>query len=203
MARAVPAGDRLWFRLVCRSWAAAGAGAAGVPGEEPLPPGKLTRTRGPDVAASAARAEMVLAVLERSPLRVKRSEKSIFYYPDPDRTYTSEVFKNIICPSAAEGGHLEVLQWARAKGYPWDLWTCANAASNGHLEVLQWSVANGCMGDEEDWPYILDNAAKNGHLKVLQWARAHGCPWDDRTCRFAAKNGHLKVLHWARAHGCP
>ena len=24
VARAVPAGDRLWFRLVCKSWAAAG-----------------------------------------------------------------------------------------------------------------------------------------------------------------------------------
>ena len=70
-----------------------------------------------DMAASVARVEMMLGVLERSPLRVE-GEKDIFYYPDPDRTYTSEVFKNIICPSAAEGGHLEVLQWARAQGCP-------------------------------------------------------------------------------------
>ena len=38
VARAVPAGDRLCFRLVCKSWAAAGAAVAAVPpGEEPLP----------------------------------------------------------------------------------------------------------------------------------------------------------------------
>ena len=120
---------------------------------------------------------MVLAVLERSPLRVKGEKRDIFYHPlnvggTPDRTYTSEVFKNIICPSAAEGGHLEVLQWARAKGYPWDLLTCALAAANGHLEVLQ-------------------------------WARAHGCPWDESTCAYAAKKGHLEVFKWARARGCP
>ena len=204
MARAVPAGDRLWFRLVCRSWAAAGAVAAGVPGEEPLPPGKLTRTRGPDVAASAARAEMVLAVLERSPLRVKGEKRDIFYHPlnvggTPDRTYTSEVFKNIICPSAAEGGHLEVLQWARAKGYPWDERTCMLAAKNGHLEVLKWARAHGCPWDE--WTCAC--AAENGHLEVLQWARAHGCPWDEQTCKLAAEKGHRKVLKWARADGCP
>jgi len=65
VARAVPAGDRLWFRLVCRSWAAAGAGAAVVPGEEPLPRGKVTRTRGPDAAASVARvAEVMVGAVE-------------------------------------------------------------------------------------------------------------------------------------------
>ena len=105
-----------------------------VPGEEPLPPGKLTRTRGPDLAASAARAEMVLAVLERSPLRVKGDKGDIFY--------TSEVFKNIICPSSAEGGHLEVLQWARAHGCPWNELPCTRAWAWGRDEVLQW--AQGC-----------------------------------------------------------
>jgi len=94
VARAVPAGDRLWFRLVCRSWAAAGAAV----GEEPLPPGKVTRTHWADVAASVARAEIALGVLER-PVREK--------------------FKSTLCWEAAPGGHLEVLQWARAQGHPW------------------------------------------------------------------------------------
>jgi hypothetical protein len=35
------------------------------------------------------------------------------------------------------GEHLEVLQWARAKGCPWGAETCAYAAEGGHLEVLQ------------------------------------------------------------------
>ena len=48
---------------------------------------------------------------------------------------------------AAEGGHLEVLQWARANGCPWDEWTCHNAAAGGHLEVLRWAHANECPCD--------------------------------------------------------
>ena len=37
----------------------------------------------------------------------------------------------------AEGGHLEMLQWARANGCEWDAETCANAAGGGHLKVLR------------------------------------------------------------------
>ena len=150
----MPAGGRLWFRLVCRSWAAAGAGAAAVPGEEPLPPGKVTRTRGPDAAASVARvagvAKWVSAVGDAA----------------------LEKLKSRLCRYAAEGGHLAVLQRARAHGCPWDEKTCAEAAMNGHLEVLQWARAKGCPWDET----TCNMAAMNGHLAVLQWARAHGCP---------------------------
>ena len=179
VARAVPAGDRLCFRLACRSWAAAGVGvAAAAPGERPLGPGKVTRMRGPDAAASVARAEMALAALE-GPARRE--------------------FKNVLCAYAAKNGHLEVLQWARARGCPWDERTCACAAWNGHLEVLQWARAHGCPWDEDTCAW----AAENGHLEVLQWARAHGCPWDERTCEKAAENGHLEVLQWAQEQGCP
>ncbi|EEH50899.1 uncharacterized protein MICPUCDRAFT_54935 [Micromonas pusilla CCMP1545] len=45
---------------------------------------------------------------------------------------------------AAERGHLEMLQWARANGAPWDERTCAKAARGGHLEMLQWAKAMGC-----------------------------------------------------------
>ena len=36
VGRAVPAGDRLWFRLVCRCWAAVGAEIAQAAGEREL-----------------------------------------------------------------------------------------------------------------------------------------------------------------------
>jgi hypothetical protein len=42
------------------------------------------------------------------------------------------------------GGHLEVLQWARANGCPWNEFTTSAALYGGHLEVLQWARANGC-----------------------------------------------------------
>ena len=66
VARAVPAGDRLWFRLVCRRWVAAGAEVAPAAGGKRPPPGEVTRTRGADAAASVARTKMVLGVLDGS-----------------------------------------------------------------------------------------------------------------------------------------
>ena len=49
---------------------------------------------------------------------------------------------------AANGGHLEVLKWARENGCPWDERTCRGAAECGHLEVLKWARDNGCPWDE-------------------------------------------------------
>jgi hypothetical protein len=103
------------------------------------------------------------------------------------------------CLSAAGGGHLAVLQWARADGCPWNEWTCARAAEGGHLAVLQWLRANGCPWDGD----TCGRAAKGGHLAVLQWARANGCPSGEWVCARAAEGGHLAMLQWARANGCP
>jgi hypothetical protein len=49
-----------------------------------------------------------------------------------------------LCSIAASGGHLAVLEWARADGCPWDTHTCSKAAAKGHLHVLQWARANDC-----------------------------------------------------------
>ena len=48
------------------------------------------------------------------------------------------------CSWAAEGGHLEVLQWAREHDCPWSESTCICAAEEGHLEVLRWAREHGC-----------------------------------------------------------
>ena len=48
-----------------------------------------------------------------------------------------------VCRWAAQKGYLEVLQWARANGCPWDEEVCTFAARGGRLEVLQWARANG------------------------------------------------------------
>ncbi len=97
--------------------------------------------------------------------------------------------------AAAEGGHLGVLQWARANGCSRDGWTCSLAAVKGHLAVLQWARANGCPWDEE----TCEEAAKYGHLEVLQWARTNGCPWNAETWWQADSS----VKQWLRANGCP
>jgi len=184
----VPAGDRLCFRLVFRRWAAARKAVAPGAGEEQLPPGKVTRTPMLDMAASVARAKMMLGVLKDSPILIK----------SPDIKVTPEGFAKLLCALSAGGGHLAVLRWVRAHEYPWDEFTCTVAAKNRHLKVLQWARAQGCPWDKT----TCEAAAALGHLEVLQWARADGCLWDKVTSTEAAKNVYLKVLLWARAQGC-
>jgi hypothetical protein len=64
---------------------------------------------------------------------------------------------------ASGGGHLEVVQWLRAKGCPWDSQTCAKAAQHGYLEVIKWSRANGCPWDAN----TVRLARRRIHLSVL------------------------------------
>jgi len=134
------------------------------------------------------------------------------------------------CRYAAEGGHLEVLRWARAHGCLWEeLRMLVRAAEGGHLAVLKWLQELGALQDCP-WDHTGNIADCRGHLDVLKWARAHGCPferwtsnraaggghldvlmwlrevscrWDALTCRAAAQGGHLKVLQWAREQDCP
>ena len=62
---------------MCRSWAAAGAGAALAAGEEPLPRGKVTRTRGPDAAASVARVAEVMVGAVKGPYEIGKETISV------------------------------------------------------------------------------------------------------------------------------
>ncbi|KAL6051432.1 Ankyrin repeat domain-containing protein [Balamuthia mandrillaris] len=64
-------------------------------------------------------------------------------------------------------GHLEMLQWAKENGCPWDKLTCTWAAKEGHLKVLKWARENGCPWDEETY-YV---AEEYGHHEVVKWAK--------------------------------
>jgi hypothetical protein len=57
--------------------------------------------------------------------------------------------RELLCETAARGGHLEKLQALRADGWPWDKYTCVHAVFGGQLEVLQWAPANGCPWDHQ------------------------------------------------------
>ena len=52
------------------------------------------------------------------------------------------------CKQMAYDGNLELLQFLRAKGCPWDEWTCTYAAKNGQLECLKYAHENGCSWTE-------------------------------------------------------
>ena len=57
---------------------------------------------------------------------------------------------------AASGGNLELVQWLRGEGCPWDHNTCHGAVMKGHVEVLRWVRENDC--EWEAW--IRDHAAE-------------------------------------------
>ena len=73
-----------------------------------------------------------------------------------------------ICYGAAKAGRLDILQWARLNGYPWDDETARIAAHMGHLEVMQWAIENGCP---YDITMLHEDAAK--HPNVAQWLYMH------------------------------
>ena len=91
---------------------------------------------------------------------------------------------------AAGSGHLEILQWVRSNGCPWDGSVCSYAASHDHLEVLKWTSHHGCPWSR----YTCQFAAGAGHWNILQWAREHGCPWDESVCNDAASQGHFEAM---------
>ncbi|ELR11103.1 uncharacterized protein ACA1_351310 [Acanthamoeba castellanii str. Neff] len=119
------------------------------------------------------------------------------------------------------GGHLDILQWARANGCLWDEKTCARPAGGA-----PWASANGCPWGRQTWA----NMIKRGDADMVRWARDHSgqpwdaqasCaaaargdlglleayaengPWDEEICLAATRGGHLEVVQWLRAKGCP
>ena len=108
--------NRQWCCLVCRRWAAAWAAVVPAAGETAPSARKVTRTRGPDAAESAARAaELMLGV------RVGPAQKR---------------FKNHLCDYAETEGHVKILRRAQAKKCPLRVLMCAWATAGGNLEVL-------------------------------------------------------------------
>lgn len=108
-----------------------------------------------------------------------------------------------ICNNAAEGGHINILEWAKSQfsNPRWNENTCSGAAEGGHLNVLQW-----LRSQEPPCPWNSDtckNAAKRGHLDILQWAHANGCDWDSDVCLMAASYGHCDIFEWARSQNPP
>ena len=77
--------------------------------------------------------------------------------------------KERFCWKMAENGNLELLEFLRIKGCPWDERTCSNAALNGHLECLK--CARKRVSLERETCLKLPN----GHLECLKYAQVS---WD-------------------------
>ena len=66
--------------------------------------------------------------------------------------------------NAALGGNLELVQWLRGEGCPWDTFACAHAS----------------------WRSQVAPGGHRSHLEILRWLRANGCPWNAGTRDLAA-----------------
>lgn len=81
-----------------------------------------------------------------------------------------------VCEVAAKKGHLEMLQWLKSVGAPWDIYTAFRAAEYGQLETLKW-----ILQAEPTWKdsRIARRAHRYGHVEVLQWVLRNACAEDD------------------------
>lgn len=58
------------------------------------------------------------------------------------------------CVSAAENGHLHLLQFLRENKCPWGIDTIYAALQNGHFNIIDWAIKNGCEIDEDVYEYL-------------------------------------------------
>ena len=58
--------------------------------------------------------------------------------------FAASLMEASLMDRAAGSGNLELVQWLRANGCPWDYVTCAYAVDKGHVETLRWARENGC-----------------------------------------------------------
>jgi hypothetical protein len=74
-----------------------------------------------------------------------------------------------------------MLKWAHANGHPWSKRIC-HRAQGGHLEVLQWAREQDPPCTEffrclRAWSWMTCTlAAEERHLEFLQWAREYDSP---------------------------
>ena len=75
------------------------------------------------------------------------------------------------------------MRWSAENGCWLDADTCASAAQGGQLQVLQWLRGYGCPWDTGTCRWAVDEGKS---LEVLRWARENGCPWEPGTKMKAA-----------------
>jgi hypothetical protein len=98
---------------------------------------------------------------------------------------------NQLCTVAAREGYLNLVEWAKNKGYTWkkdDV--CKTACVNGHLKIVFLALADRAQFSNE-W---IDYAVMNGHLNILEWAKSRLYTSSLKIQLFLAAKGDLNTL---------
>ena len=169
-----PAPRRCYLQSrIDRSWAEQYDGSASIDSHDQQQKEKDTRTAVASIFASMALLDMAVAsgfILTGSVIQIRHAiaagclavlQRVMYMNMNAVKQEPG------LCTYAARHGRLDILQWLRMKGCPWNSDTCKGAAENGHLEVLKWAREHNCPWNE----WTCASAAENGHLEILKWAR--------------------------------
>jgi hypothetical protein len=113
-------------------------------------------------------------------------------------TYDSEQFS-----LAIKYGHLNILEWWDAKGYPFPEESLDWACRSGHLHIVKWLHQH---RDEKCSTFAMDWASEGGYLDIVEYLNENtieGCTV--RAMDWASENGHLEVVQYLNEHtlgGC-
>jgi hypothetical protein len=105
-----------------------------------------------------------------------------------------ETSLRIMCES------IDLCQWAREQGCPWDGSLCAAAAAAGHLDTLKWARGHGAAATSSSShpssasSMLSDIIASTDALAITSFNNDSICAWDTGTTAAAAGGGHLEAL---------
>ncbi|PNH02983.1 Ankyrin repeat domain-containing protein, partial [Tetrabaena socialis] len=104
--------------------------------------------------------------------------------------------------TAAEGGHLALMELLRARGHRIRMEVVEAAAVKGQLPAVAWLVealgAQTALSAE-----VFASAAESGSMELMAWLRARGCPWDQTAILGAVSHCSEEQLEWLVEQGCP
>jgi hypothetical protein len=114
---------------------------------------------------------------------------------------TTSRFSDIIndqnlCYLAAEYNCLDVLKYARKKGYSWNKNSnsiCFDAITYNNFNMLKYAIKNGCPFDKQT---LRNYAAKKGRFECLKYlCESQNCSWDyvEYTLAFNERRALYKI----------
>ena len=110
-------------------------------------------------------------------------------------------YSDKICAAAAEGGHLESMQYLHlVRNFSLEPSLYALAARNGHLDCISFAFEQNCPF-ESSAPCTA--AAAGAHLLCLAYLHSHGCAWDEEAFSAAVRADAVECLRYLLEEDCP